>query len=153
PVFVHDLAQVASRRPVALFFDGYDRTAPLLDAWLVDLIERRRYGDLPGNLTITIASRERLDPHRWGGLPTEIEPIELGRFSEAEARQLLASKDVRDEAVVEAIFTLTGRLPLEVAMLAEGSPVDPAALVRPGSDAVEEFLRLETSERRREVMT
>ena len=152
PLFVQDLNQIASRRPVTLFFDVYERTSPLLDPWLIDLIEHRMYGDLPANLTITLASQERLDPVRWAGLLTEIEPIELGRFSEAEARQLLASKDVRDEAVVEAIFSLTGRLPLEVAMLAERSPVDPAALVQPGSDAVEQFLRLETSERRREVI-
>jgi len=151
PLFVQDLNQVAARRPLALFFDTYERTAPLLDPWLIDVIEHRLYGDLPANLTITIASQERLDPHRWAGLLTEIEPIELGRFSEAEARQLLATKNVRDEAVVEAIFALTGRLPLEVAMLAERSPVDPAALVRPGSDAVEQFLHLETNERRREV--
>ncbi|HKF74749.1 MAG TPA: tetratricopeptide repeat protein [Candidatus Dormibacteraeota bacterium] len=151
PLFVQDLNQIASRRPVTLFFDVYERTSPLLDPWLIDLIEHRMYGDLPANLTITLASQERLDPVRWAGLLTEIEPIELGRFSEAEARQLLASKDVRDEAVVEAIFSLTGRLPLEVAMLAERSPVDPAALVQPGSDAVEQFLRLETNERRREV--
>jgi tetratricopeptide (TPR) repeat protein len=151
PLFVQDLNQIASRRPVTLFFDVYEHTAPLLDPWLIDLIEHRLYGDLPANLTITLASRERLDPVRWAGLLTEVEPVELGRFSEAEARQLLASKDVRDEAVVEAIFALTGRLPLEVAMLAEGSPVDPAALVQPGSDAVEQFLRLETNERRREV--
>ncbi len=151
PLFVQDLNHVASHRPVTLFFDAYDQTAALLDPWLVDMIEHRLYGDLPGNLTITIASQERLDPHRWAGLLTEIEPLELGRFSEAEARQLLAGKNVRDEAVVEAIFALTGRLPLEVAMLAEGSPVDPTALVRPGSDAVEQFLRLEPDDRRREV--
>jgi tetratricopeptide (TPR) repeat protein len=151
PLFVQDLNQIAARRPVTLFFDVYERTAPLLDPWLIDLVEHRLYGDLPASLTIALASRERLDPVRWAGLLTEIEPVELGRFSEAEARQLLASKDVRDEAVVEAIFALTGRLPLEVAMLAEGSPVDPAALVQPGSDAVEQFLRLETNERRREV--
>jgi tetratricopeptide (TPR) repeat protein len=152
PLFVQDLNQIAARRPVTLFFDVYERTATLLDPWLIELIERRTYGDLPANLTITLASQARLDPVRWAGLLTEIEPVELGRFSEAEARQLLASKDVRDEAVVEAIFALTGRLPLEVAMLAEGSPVDPAALVQPGSDAVEQFLRLETNDRRREVV-
>lgn len=152
PLFVQDLNQVAARRPVTLFFDVYERMAPLLDRWLVDLVEHRLYGDLPANLTITLAGQDRLDAVRWAGLLTEIEPIELGRFSEAEARQLLASKEVRDEAVVEAIFALTGRLPLEVAMLAEGSPVDPTALVQPGSDAVEQFLRLETNERRREVV-
>ena len=151
PLFVQDLNQVASRHPVTLFFDVYERTAPLLDAWLVDLIEHRMYGDLPANLTITLASRDQLDPVRWAGLLADIEAIGLDRFSEAEARQLLASKNVRDEAIVEAIFALTGRLPLEVAMLAEGNPVDPAALVQPGSDAVEQFLRLETNERRREV--
>jgi tetratricopeptide (TPR) repeat protein len=151
PLFVQDLNQAAARRPVTLFFDVYERTAAHLDPWLVDLVEDRKYGGLPANLVITVAGQRRLDPVRWAGLLTEVETIELGRFSEAEARQLLAGKDVRDEAVVQAIFALTGRLPLEVAMLAEGSPVDPAALVQPGSDAVEQFLRLETNERRREV--
>jgi tetratricopeptide (TPR) repeat protein len=151
PLFVQDLVQAAARRPVTLFFDVYEHTASHLDPWLVDLIDDGKYGGLPANLIITLAGQQRLDPVRWAGLLTEVETIELGRFSEAEARQLLAGKAVRDEAVVQAIFALTGRLPLEVAMLAEGSPVDPAALVQPGSDAIEQFLRLETNERRRDV--
>src|SRR5262249_38018165 len=64
PVFVQDLHHLATRGPLALFFDGYDALAPLLDEWLVDLVEHRVYGELPGNLTITLASNERLDPHR-----------------------------------------------------------------------------------------
>ncbi|WP_075738247.1 hypothetical protein [Streptomyces acidiscabies] len=37
PVFLEDLAEVAERRPwVVLFFDVYERAAPVLDAWLRD---------------------------------------------------------------------------------------------------------------------
>jgi tetratricopeptide (TPR) repeat protein len=151
PLFVQDLRQVATRRPLALFFDAYEHTATLLDAWLFDLVDGRRYGDLPGSLTITVAGREPLDAHRWAALLTEIEHVALDRFTDDEARQLLASKDVRDETLIDAILALSGRLPLLVATLAEGSPIDPAALAQPGGDAVEQFLRWEADERRREV--
>jgi tetratricopeptide (TPR) repeat protein len=152
PLFVHDLRQAVGRRPLALFLDDYERTAPLLDAWLFDLVDGRQYGDLPGILTITLAGTEPLDSHRWASLLTEIEPMELGRFTEAEARQLLAGKGITDEEVIAAILALSGRLPLLVATLAEGSPIDPAALARPGGDAAEHFVRLEADERRREVV-
>jgi tetratricopeptide (TPR) repeat protein len=152
PPFVQDLRQVARRRPVALFFDGYERTAPLLDAWVFDLVrDGGPYGDLPANLTITISGQEPLDPHRWAELLTEIEPLEIGRFTDAEARQLLAGKSVRDDAVVEAILAVSGRLPLLVATLAEGSPIDAAALAEPGGDVVDHFLRWLADDRRREV--
>ncbi|KND37267.1 hypothetical protein [Streptomyces acidiscabies] len=37
PVFLEDLAEVAERRPwVVLFFDVYERAAPVLDEWLRD---------------------------------------------------------------------------------------------------------------------
>src|SRR5262249_40909046 len=125
--------------------------APLLDAWLYDVVDGRQHGDLPANLTITIAGRYPLDAHRWGSLLAEIEPVELGPFSEAEARQLLAARGVRDEAGVAATRALSGRLPLLVATLAEGSPIDPADLARPGGNAVEQFVRAETDQRRRDI--
>jgi tetratricopeptide (TPR) repeat protein len=147
PLFVRDLRHVASRRPLALFFDDYEHTGSLLDAWLYDLVDGRPFGDLPGSLTITVAGRDPLDAHRWAGMLTEIVPMELRSFTDAEARQLLAGKGVDDEAVISAIFALSGRLPLLVATLAEGSPIDPAALVRPGGEAIEQFVRWQTDGR------
>jgi hypothetical protein len=53
-----------------------------------------------------------------------IADIPLEPFSEAEARQFLASKNVADETTIEVILTLSGRLPLWLVTLAEARPQD-----------------------------
>lgn len=62
PVFVAGLNRAAAGRPVALFIDTYERTAPLLDQWLRDLYAGR-YGDLPETLITTISGQVPLDPN------------------------------------------------------------------------------------------
>ncbi len=125
-VFVADLQRLATDRPLALFFDTYERTAPILDGWLRELVDGR-YGDLPANLTITIAGQHGLDANLWSDYLSELEQMPLTPFSEAEARDPLAQHDVTDQRVVEVILDLSGRLPLLLAMLAEGKPLCPNA--------------------------
>lgn len=54
PALVHDIAGVGRRRPVALFFDSYEKTGPFLYGWMRSMLDGR-YGDLPQDLVITIA--------------------------------------------------------------------------------------------------
>jgi hypothetical protein len=102
PVFVAGLNRVASGRPVALFFDTYERTSPVLDRWLLGLYAGR-YGDLPETLITTISGQNALNPNPWGDYLPVIADVPLEPFSEAEARQFLSSKDITDEPTIGVI--------------------------------------------------
>ena len=109
PVFVSDLDRAAADRPVALFIDTYERTGPLLDRWLRRLYDGQ-YGDLPETLITTISGQKPLDPNLWGDYLPVIADVPLEPFSDAEARQFLASKNIHDESMIQVILTLSGRL-------------------------------------------
>jgi tetratricopeptide (TPR) repeat protein len=140
PAFVAGLDRVAGGRPLALFFDTYERTSGLLDQWLRDLYSGR-YGALPATLVTTIAGRSPLDPKLWGEFLPVIADIPLGPFSEAAARQFLASKGIKDDAALPAILSRAGGLPVWLATLGSASP--PRAADGTGdtaSDAAGQFL-------------
>lgn len=65
PVFVSGVNRVAEDRPIALFFDTYERIGPLLDSWLRQLYAGQ-YGDLPETLITTISGQRPLNPNLWG---------------------------------------------------------------------------------------
>ncbi|MEV5845244.1 tetratricopeptide repeat protein [Streptomyces sp. NPDC051985] len=152
PLFVAGIGECAGERgrPLALFFDTYERTGPLLDEWIVDLLEGR-HGPLPADTVITLSGQHALDGNRWAPLRDIVCDLRLAPFSEAEARQLMAQRGVTDEHVADVILRLSGRLPLLVAMLAENQPADAAAVGDPSGSAVERFLRWEDDPRRRSV--
>lgn len=148
PVFVEGIQAVAARQSVALFFDTYEHTAPLLDDWLLDLL-KGRYGVLPANIVVTVSGQKPLDPNKWALFLDVISDVPLTAFSDMEVRQLLSNKGVTNGDVVEVIQALSGGLPLLVAMLAENRPEDPAYVGDPTGNAVERFLRWEGDPRRR----
>ncbi|MDT3395406.1 tetratricopeptide repeat protein [Streptomyces sp. B1866] len=152
PKFVADLREVAERRPwVVLCFDTYERSGPLLDTWLRDLMVAETYGPVPVNVQAVLSGQGRLDARAWGdwlGLVAEV-PLEV--FTEEEARTLLASRGVTDERVVEVVLRLSGRLPVLLDTLAQARPEDPDAVGDPSGTAVERFLKWETDPRRREA--
>ena len=150
PVFVAGLNHAAAGRTVALFFDTYERTGPLLDQWLRSLYAGR-YGDLPETLITTISGQKPLDPNRWGEYLPVIADIALEPFSEAEARQFLASKGITDEPTIQVILTLSGRLPLWLATLAEARSQGSVDIGDPSGNAVERFLKWEDDPARRET--
>ncbi|MFW6694448.1 tetratricopeptide repeat protein [Streptomyces sp. MAR4 CNX-425] len=141
PAFLDDLRGVATAAPwIALFFDTYERTGPVLDAWLYDVMTSDRYGALPANVVVTRAGQQRLDPARWpaGGFAAE---LELELFTEEEARALIAAKGVADAGVVDEILHLSGRLPVLTSMLAETPPAAGPGGGDPSGTAVERFLK------------
>ncbi|MBV9013571.1 MAG: tetratricopeptide repeat protein [Pseudonocardiales bacterium] len=148
PVFLTEVAAVAGRRPIALFFDTYERTGAYLEGWLLDLLAGR-HGSLPGNLVLTISGQRPLDVNRWGEYLGIRADLGLEAFTDTEARQLLADRGVSEETVVEVILRLSGRLPVLVAMLAQARPEDASAVGDPSGSAVERFLKWETDPRRR----
>ena len=150
PLFLADLRKVAEVHSLALFFDTYERTGDFLDAWLRDLLEDR-HGKVPTNIVLTIVGQDELDRNNWisyGGLLARL-PLEP--FTDGEARDYLARKQVTDEQVVEVILHLSGRLPLLVATLAAESPDDPAKVGDPSGEAVERFLKWVEDPEQRQV--
>jgi len=150
PVFVSGLNRAAAHRPIALFFDTYERTAPLLERWLLDLYGGR-YGDLPETLVTTISGQLPLNPNLWSDYLPVLADVALEPFSDAEARQFLASKNITDEPTIEVILTLSGRLPLWLVTLADGRPDDVADIGDPAGDAVQRFLKWEDDPARRDI--
>jgi tetratricopeptide (TPR) repeat protein len=150
PVFVAELNRIAGARPVALFIDTYERTAMVLDYWLRRLYDGR-YGGLPMTLVTTVSGQKPLDPNLWGDYLPVTADVGLEPFSAAEARQFLTSKGIHDEGMIEVILSLSGRLPLWLATLAEARPGGIADIGDPAGDAVERFLKWEVDPARRRV--
>ncbi|MBO0514072.1 ATP-binding protein [Streptomyces beijiangensis] len=150
PVLVHELTEAAAAAPwIALFFDTYERTGPLLDRWIRDLMTSDRYGSLPANTVVTLAGQGSLDARCWADFVDVVEDMPLERFTEEEARRLLTGKGITDERVVEVVLRLSGRLPVLVSALAENQPMDPGAVGDPSGTAVERFLKWEQDPVRR----
>jgi tetratricopeptide (TPR) repeat protein len=150
PLFVNGLARVTAGRPIALFFDTFERTAPLLDRWLRDLYAGL-YGNLPATLVTTIAGQQPLNPSLWGEYLPVITDIPLKPFSEAEARQFLVNKNVTDEQTTQVILSLSELLPIWITTLADAGPEDPSDIGAPAGDAVGRFLEWQNDPTRRTV--
>ncbi|MFG2829897.1 tetratricopeptide repeat protein [Streptomyces sp. NPDC048434] len=152
PVFVREVSSVADEVPwLVLFFDTYERTGPLLDLWLRDVLVSDRYGPLAPNVVVTLAGQTALDRRCWADSLDCVADVPLDTFTEAEARQFLATRDIVDERIVEVILRLSGGLPVLVSTLAENRPHAAEAVDDPSDTAVERFLKWETDPVRREA--
>ncbi|MFF4369950.1 tetratricopeptide repeat protein [Streptomyces sp. NPDC001594] len=150
PVFLEELSEAARRHPwIVLFFDTYERTGPMLDTWLRDIIVTDRHGELPANVLVTLAGQSRLAAHCWGDWHDLVTDWPLEVFTDTEARALLTGKGVTDERVVEVILRLSERLPVLVSTLAETQPGSVEEIGDPSGTAVERFLKWETDPARR----
>lgn len=150
PVFLGELTEVARRHPwIVLFFDTYERTGPMLDAWLRDVLGTERYGELPANVLVTLSGQSRLAARTWEDWHDLVTDWPLDVFTETEARRLLSGKGITDERVVEVILRLSGRLPVLVSTLAETQPGTVEEIGDPSGTAVERFLKWEPDLARR----
>jgi CHAT domain-containing protein len=151
PLFVSGLRRAAAEAgTVILFIDTYERTGLLLDQWLRDMYAGR-YGQLPSTLVTTISGQAPLDPNSWSAYLPVIADVPLEPFSDTEARQFLASKDITGEHTVELVLKLSGRLPLWLATLASGRPGTAADVGDPADDLVGRFLKWEGDPVRRAI--
>lgn len=140
PLFLEGLGKHAKNHRICLCFDTYEETDLYLDAWLRKLLEGQ-YGDAPENLLFVIAGREPLNPNAWSDYGDFIATIPLEAFSELEAKTYLERKGITDEAVVDSILGLSGRLPVLLATLAEAAKHATGDLTDPCATAVERFLK------------
>ncbi|MFF1725433.1 tetratricopeptide repeat protein [Streptomyces sviceus] len=153
PSFLADLGDVAERRPwVVLFFDTYERTAPLLDVWLRDVLVQEAYGAVPVNVQAVLAGQERLDAACWADSLDLVTEIPLEPFTEDEARTLLAVHGVTDARVTDLVLRLSGRLPVLLDTLARSRPQDVDAVSDPSGTAVERFLKWERDPAHRDTI-
>jgi len=150
PLVFAQLNEIASQRPLALFFDTFERTAHYLDAWLRAGFEGK-FGPLSASILWTVAGRNPLEPAAWQDFSDLILRIELQPFDEAEARQFLERKGITNPEEVEAILRLTNRLPLLVATLAEQGPSSADGPGDPSATAVERFLKWVDEPQKRKV--
>ncbi len=148
--FVEDLWRVPESRQIALFFDTFERTAPVLEPWLLNLLSGR-YGDLPQNLVLTMAGQFPLDEAKWNRHAPLVHETELRPFTDGEARHLLAEHGITDEKVIEVVLTLSNGLPVLVDMLARGNPAEAGEVGDPSGDAVDRFLRWVPEDRMRTI--
>ncbi|WP_250306625.1 tetratricopeptide repeat protein, partial [Streptomyces sp. A 4/2] len=145
PVFLEDLAAVARRRPLlVLFFDVYERTGPVLDQWLSDVLVGEEYGELPGNVVAVLSGQSVLNAGCWGDHLDLVDKLALDVFTDDEARRLLATRGITDQSVIEVILQLSGRLPVLVDLLAQTRPDTVDAVGDPSDTAVERFLKWES---------
>lgn len=150
PVFLRELAEAAASVPwIVLFFDAYERTAPVLDSWLRDVMTTTRYGALTSRVVVVTAGQYALNAAGWGEFADVIADWPLGNFTEAEARGLLRNKGVVSEPVVREVLRLSGGLPVLVSTLAAGRPMEPGRVNDPSATAVEGFLKWEQDPVRR----
>ena len=145
--FVAGLNRIGKTRPIGLFIDSYERSAHIIDTWLLALYSKR-YA-LPETLVTTVASQKHLDQNMWHEYRSHISDIPLYPFSRAEAREFLVAKNIANEGMVDVILELSGCLPMWLAMLAAGRPTDPAEIGDPAGDVVERFLQWEEDPERK----
>ncbi|RMI46043.1 tetratricopeptide repeat protein [Streptomyces triticirhizae] len=152
PVLVREVGEVAEDVPwVVLVFDTYERTAPVLDDWVRELVLGGRFGELPLNVLVVLAGQDQLDARRWRDGLDHVHQVALDVFTEEEARALLAARGVTEESVVRAVLRLTERLPVLVALLAQRVPDGAEEVADLSETAVDLFLRWETDPARRET--
>ena len=147
--FIADLAGLD--KAVVLFFDTYERTSDFLDWWLRRLVGGRPQA-LPKRVDIVVAGRDPLDKNAWSAHLKSIKSFQLEKFADAEARQVIAAYGVTDERVAEIILRHSDGLPLAVAMLASVARADPSKISDVTEDIVDNFLRWEADQARREAI-
>ncbi|WP_165554044.1 tetratricopeptide repeat protein [Kribbella capetownensis] len=149
--FVADLRKIGQRRQIALFIDTFEQTGRALNGWLLDLL-RGTCGKLPADIVVTVSGQHPLDPNQWAGLRNLRVDIELQVFTEAEARELLATQRIVDPGTVDVILRLSGCLPILVALLAESAARGTAGTTDHAETAVDRFLREESDPQRQKAI-
>jgi tetratricopeptide (TPR) repeat protein len=116
--FVDGLNALVERAGKAvILFDTYELGSLSQDAWLRDIFLD---SELSNHVLIVVAGRDRLGG-MWREWHSVLLALELGPFSEAEAREYLAKRGITAPVLVEALLSLTGRFPWSLALVTDTS--------------------------------
>jgi hypothetical protein len=118
PLFLQGLQGLSDSEATLIQFDTYERSAVWLDSWLRELLDGR-FGDVPSNLLLCIAGQYELDAALWSAYIGVTAKLPLAEFTDSEAREYLARKQITDEKRIVAILEASRRLPVLVATLAD----------------------------------
>jgi tetratricopeptide (TPR) repeat protein len=141
PKFLEDLWDYEDDgHHLCLFIDTYEETSPFLDEWLRELMDGT-YGDIPLNLTLVIAGRNKLDTNLWSGYLNMVKNFSLSPFTNEESRAYLKERGITNPAVIETILEISENWPIILAMLADEAPTSPESVKDHSADAVTRFLK------------
>jgi tetratricopeptide (TPR) repeat protein len=140
PLFVDCVRTLGSTgASIVLLFDAFERTSAGLEKWILNLLGEE-YGRLPIGLVVVVAGQQALSPNRWRARERFLHRLELDVFSEDEAILALGEMGITDPDVVARIVSLSGRLPILLAMLAARQPSTPEDIDGLPAEAIEVFL-------------
>jgi tetratricopeptide (TPR) repeat protein len=130
PAFIQDLNGLAARQRTAILIDSFERTAPILDAWLRQVFSNDL--ELTANLLFVIAGRENLPANDWAPLAKLIKPIHVDAFNATEVADFLFHKGIGASETGALITALSGSLPAPMAYLTgtlESETITPSAVL------------------------
>ncbi|AHM63350.1 hypothetical protein D770_25525 [Flammeovirgaceae bacterium 311] len=140
PIWLDELYECYNCQNIVLMFDTYEAANPKLDEWFVDLLNSE-YGDVPENILLVFSGREKLDTILWNENLEFMTFISLKPFTPAEAKEFLSNKGITDEHIINSIISVSGCLPIYLALLVEENPDQIDHVARPTEKVVERFLR------------
>lgn len=139
PLWIEDLCNIPEGKNIVLFFDTFEAANPALSQWLFDLLNCK-YGGIP-SLLLVISGRSCLEANTWNHFANWTHKIPLNPFTKEEATKYLNQKNIHDDKLVESILSISGRLPIYLALLAEGQPRSFDELADPNEQIVARFLK------------
>ncbi len=149
PLFVGLLNQAAEQQHLIVMLDVFERTAPTLTLWLMNLF-RGEYGALFEGVYFVLSGRDPLEQH-WSEFMGVMAHLHLEPFTLEETRAFLGNRGITDEALVQQIHTDTGGLPVLVELLSGANPQPGQPLPDVSQDAIERFLQWTQDETHRQA--
>ncbi|RMA64831.1 tetratricopeptide repeat protein [Ulvibacter antarcticus] len=140
PVWLDELYDCCDEKNIILNLDTYENSNPNLDKWFAELLEEK-YGYVPDNITLVFSGRNKLDSITWKDSLGLISYISLLPFTKEETKEFLLKKGVIDEDVIASIISISGCLPVYLALLVDENPDQMAHISHPNEKVVERFLR------------
>ena len=135
--FVGDLNRVCDKKRVVLFFDTYEYLAPFSNEWLCKLLLKE---ELSEQILWIFAGRDVFSPC-WQDYQPLIKQIPLEVFTDEEAKAYLSSHGITAPELIEDILSVSGRLPVYLAMLTTQAQSGIQDLASPAESVVERFLK------------
>lgn len=136
---------------ICFFLDTFEQTDVYLEPWLQDVLNGKHGDEIPENIIIVIAGREKLEANKWSDFSDFLQMIPLEPFTDKEGREYLIANKITDKAVQNDIIHLSGGLPVLMAWLVETARFNPSNLQDVCETAVERFLKWIKDEKKKKI--